>query len=208
MSQGKINHKAQVKMPSVLWSSAEADGRLHFRETLVPWIWCCCCLWRARDECDSCHMHIKRLGFRHPAEWWDLKWSSSVSLINLLSCLEKDSQWWTHPTLTNRLLKYWRCVRLIQFKWEWKVSWCAWVNNSKSFEKKLTDRTECAGNLEDINYLQTQEKNFSVDDDTLIYSCHWHLSNNRYFGKVQMPSQIHLCLCWVVFHGAEWRWSR
>lgn len=35
------------------------------------------------------------------------------------------------------LVKYCRCRELIQFKWEWKVSWCAWVNNSTSLSQRI-----------------------------------------------------------------------
>lgn len=34
-------------------------------------------------------------------------------------------------------VKYCRWRKLIQFKWEWKVSWCAWVNNSTSLWQKI-----------------------------------------------------------------------
>lgn len=34
-------------------------------------------------------------------------------------------------------VKYCRCRKLIQFKWEWKVSWCAWVNNSTSLWQRI-----------------------------------------------------------------------
>lgn len=119
------------------------------------------CLWQRRDECDSCHTRVSCLCFRHSREWWDLKRSSSVSLINPLSCLP-----WTRGALTDTSnggrrrssVKYCEIAEaLIQFKREWKVSWCAWVNNSTSLwrKKRLTDGPGCVDNLEDINYPQT-----------------------------------------------------
>lgn len=119
------------------------------------------CLWQRRDECDSCHTRVSCLRFRHSREWWDLKRSSSVSLINPLSCLP-----WTGGAVTDTSnggrrqgsVKYCGIAEaLIQFKREWKVSWCAWVNNSTSLwrKKRLTDGPGCVDNLEDINYPQT-----------------------------------------------------
>lgn len=86
-------------------------------------------------------MHINCLGFRHSTEWQDLKRSSSVSLINPLSCRS-----WTRNAVMDTSNIDWEVQRnivdaekLIRFKWEWKVSWCAWVNNSTSLWQKNVD---------------------------------------------------------------------
>lgn len=88
MSQSKIQHQAEVKTLCFMILHRAPMATLYRKLQCTVNFHCVpACLWLHCDKRDSCHMHVNCLGFRHSREWWDLKRSSSVFLINPLSCL-------------------------------------------------------------------------------------------------------------------------
>lgn len=70
------------------WKNLNLDSQIKSRRF--------CCLRLNCDGCDSCHTRVSCLGFRRLRGWWDWERSSSVSLINPLSCLP-----WTRHAVTD-----------------------------------------------------------------------------------------------------------
>lgn len=89
------------------------------------------------------------------------------------------------------LVKYCSCVELNQFKWEWKVSWCAWVNNSTSLLQKTDRQDRLRRQFRDIKLPTNTLKQVWKEVFVIFSPCFWQASLNR---THQDHSSSH-CLC-------------